>query len=66
MSAKSFLDTNIFVYQLERLDTRKADIADALILDGIDSRRIYTEDLTHGQDIDGVTIINPKPCTPKT
>ena len=31
MSAKSFLDTNIFVYQLERLDTRKADIADAFI-----------------------------------
>lgn len=138
MSAKSFLDTNIFVYQLERLDTRKADIADALILDGIDSQTacisfqviqeclntairkaevpltedemrtymldvlaplhrvqpsiglyqkslellsryrfsfydaliaaaaleagcetLYTEDLTHGQDIDGVTIINP-------
>ena len=138
MSAKSFLDTNIFVYQLERLDTRKADIADALILDGIDSQTscisfqviqeclntairkaevpltedemrtymldvlaplyrvqpsiglyqkslellsryrfgfydaliaaaaleagcetLYTEDLSHGQDIDGVTIINP-------
>lgn len=38
MSAESFLDTNILVYQLERLDTRKADIADALILHRIDSQ----------------------------
>lgn len=38
MIAESFIDTNIFVYQLERLDTRKADIADELIERGIGSQ----------------------------
>ena len=32
MNAEYFLDTNIFVYQLERLDVRKAEIANELIL----------------------------------
>ena len=36
MSAESFIDTNVFVYQLERLDVRKADVADELIEQGID------------------------------
>ncbi|MEZ5728514.1 MAG: hypothetical protein R3E48_11210 [Burkholderiaceae bacterium] len=31
MSAEAFLDTNLFVYQLEALDKRKAAIADELI-----------------------------------
>ena len=35
MNVKSFIDTNIFVYQLERLDTRKAAIAEGLIAQGI-------------------------------
>lgn len=35
MSAESFIDTNIFIYQLERLDARKAKIADDLIAHGI-------------------------------
>ncbi len=35
MSAESFIDTNIFVYQLERVDTREAEIAVRLIEDGI-------------------------------
>ena len=38
MSAESFIDTNIFVYQLERLDARKADIADGLIEHGIETQ----------------------------
>ena len=38
MSAESFIDTNVFVYQLERLDVRKADVADELIEHGIDTR----------------------------
>ena len=38
MSAESFIDTNVFVYQLERLDVRKADIADDLIEHGIDTQ----------------------------
>ena len=38
MNAESFMDTNIFVYQLERLDVRKADIADKLIEHGIDTQ----------------------------
>ena len=38
MSAESFIDTNIFVYQLERLDARKADIADGLIENGIETQ----------------------------
>ena len=35
MSVESFIDTNVFVYQLERLDTRKAAIAEHLIQHGI-------------------------------
>ncbi|GIX28761.1 MAG: DNA-binding protein [Burkholderiales bacterium] len=35
MSVESFLDTNVFVYQLERSDARKADIAERLIAEGI-------------------------------
>ena len=35
MNAETFIDTNIFVYQLERLDARKTDIADGLIEHGI-------------------------------
>ena len=38
MSVESFIDTNIFVYQLERLDARKANIADRLIERGIDTQ----------------------------
>ena len=35
MSVENFIDTNVFVYQLERLDTRKAAIAEHLIQHGI-------------------------------
>ena len=35
MSAKSFLDTNLFIYQLEARDDRKSAIADALIREGV-------------------------------
>ena len=31
MSVESFLDTNLFIYQLDRSDLRKAEIADNLI-----------------------------------
>lgn len=37
MRVEDFIDTNIFVYQLERLDTRKAAIAEHLIQHGIAS-----------------------------
>ncbi len=37
MSAESFIDTNVFIYQLEALDERKAAIADRIIRDGIAS-----------------------------
>ena len=35
MNARDFIDTNVFVYQLERLDARKTAIADRLIRQGI-------------------------------
>ena len=35
MSAESFIDTNLFIYQLEGNDERKAGIADAIIREGI-------------------------------
>ena len=35
MSAESFIDTNVFIYQLERLDAHKAGVADELIEHGI-------------------------------
>ena len=35
MNARDFIDTNVFVYQLERLDVRKAAISDRLIRQGI-------------------------------
>ena len=37
MSVDRFLDTNVFVYQLEGRDVRKADIARDLIRQGIES-----------------------------
>ena len=37
MSAENFIDTNVFIYQLEALDERKAAIADEIIRDGIAS-----------------------------
>ncbi|MCY4129281.1 MAG: PIN domain-containing protein [Gammaproteobacteria bacterium] len=38
MNVESFIDTNVFVYQLERIDIRKANIADELIEYGIQSQ----------------------------
>lgn len=38
MNVESFIDTNVFVYQLERIDIRKANIADELIILGIESQ----------------------------
>lgn len=35
MSVDSFLDTNLFIYQLEARDDRKSAIADALIREGV-------------------------------
>ncbi|MGH8500811.1 MAG: PIN domain-containing protein, partial [Methylococcales bacterium] len=35
MSVEYFIDTNLFIYPLERLDQRKADIAERLIEKGI-------------------------------
>jgi predicted nucleic acid-binding protein len=35
MSVEYFIDTNVFIYPLERLDERKADIAERLIGKGI-------------------------------
>ena len=37
MNVEDFIDTNVFIYQLERLDARKATIADQLIQQGIES-----------------------------
>lgn len=37
MSAKRFIDTNIFIYQLESDDERKRGIADAIIREGIET-----------------------------
>ena len=37
MSVDNFIDTNVFIYQLEALDERKAAIADEIIRDGIAS-----------------------------
>jgi len=38
MSAKYFLDTNIFVYSLDPVDPRKARTAEALVTRAVDSR----------------------------
>lgn len=37
MSAESFLDTNVFIYQLEARDDRKSAIADGIIREGVAS-----------------------------
>jgi predicted nucleic acid-binding protein len=38
MSVESFLDTNLFIYQLEALDERKSATADRIIRKGIETR----------------------------
>ena len=40
MSAESFVDTSLFVYQLEALDGRKSSTADRIILDGIETGNV--------------------------
>lgn len=37
MSAEAFIDTNVFIYQLEATDARKAAIADRLIGEAVES-----------------------------
>ena len=37
MSVESFLDTNLFIYQLEARDKRKSAIADAIIRQGVET-----------------------------
>ena len=37
MSAERFIDTNLFIYQLEALDERKRAIADAIIREGVET-----------------------------
>ncbi len=39
MSGRFFLDTNIFIYSLDRSDRRKADIADGLIEKALSSQK---------------------------
>jgi predicted nucleic acid-binding protein len=41
MSAKSFIDTNLFIYQLEALDERKCEIAGRIIREGVASGNAY-------------------------
>ena len=54
MSAERFQDTNVFVYQLEGRDARKAAIAEDLIRQGIErgnaciSFQVVQECLQHG------------------
>lgn len=38
MSAEYFIDTNLFIYQLEALDERKSAAADHIIHEGIETR----------------------------
>jgi predicted nucleic acid-binding protein len=37
MSADHFIDTNIFIYQLEALDARKSAVAENIVRDGVTS-----------------------------
>ena len=41
MSARYFLDTNIFIYHLEALDSRKFAVADRLIREGVAGEVAY-------------------------
>lgn len=68
MSTPAFIDTNIFLYAHDRLDREKHETAVRLILDQDRSGTVaiegsvgilYTEDLQHGAEIDGVRIVNP-------
>lgn len=37
MSVETFLDTNLFIYQLEASDARKSTVADAVIREGVET-----------------------------
>jgi len=50
MSAKFFLDTNIFIYADSPAEPAKQAVA---------MRLIYTEDLQHGQTFDNLRVQNP-------
>jgi predicted nucleic acid-binding protein len=56
MNAEVFIDSNVFVYQLDASDPRKQIVAAALLAG---CTRLLTEDLQHGQRIDSLTIRDP-------
>ncbi len=70
MSGKTFIDTNILVYAHNRDALTKNEVAQKLMISFRDSmivaaahragaERIVTEELNHGQYIEGILIENP-------
>lgn len=52
MSADLFIDVSVFIHHLDKSDRRKHLLAAGC-------SKLATEDLQHGQRIDGLTIFNP-------
>ena len=70
MSADVFIDTNVFIYHLDSTDARKHRLADQIVrraLSGADAcvswqvvqECLLSEDLQHGQQLDGLRVVDP-------
>lgn len=61
MSADAFIDTNIFIYQLDADDSRKQVVAEHTVRQALAAgcRRLLSDDLQHGRRVEGLTIVDP-------
>ena len=71
MSAEHFIDTNIFIHHLDTTDARKHRQAETIVRNALATgqgcistqvagcRLLYSEDLQHDQDLDGLRVVNP-------
>ena len=58
MSAPIFVDTSVLLYAVDTADEEKHRAAAAWRLGRV-SPHSLTEDLSHGQDLDGVRVVSP-------
>ena len=61
MSADAFIDTNIFINQLDAGDSRKQVVAERIVRQALAAvcRRLLSDYLQHGRRAEGLTIVDP-------
>lgn len=66
MTARVFIDTNALVLSTRQPGTRQADACQGMASARLaDCSYLLTEDLQHGQNLDGLRVINPFQASPE-